>query len=428
VKSEHPAEYQVFSRTSPSHSRAWRQERQVDVQKDNADGRGRNAASAAGSSASRRAPWLIQAQRSGFAVLDQGLFAGANFIVNILLARWLEPAEYGAFALAYSVFLLVGAFHGAVLIEPMMVFGSGKYTDTFRAYLGILISSHWRVTGALTLLLIPPPLLLWLFGSHHLPMAMVGMTLASPLILRLWLTRWAFYVHAQPHWAATGGALYVVLMLGGMYILTRQHWLSAASALLTMGLASVIVSAWLTRLLQPQWPAVGSMPTRAMVTTDHWRYGKWATATMALMWLSSDVYYAVLSAWMGLASSGALRTIMNLLMPILHVNGAVANLFVPLFVRELKTAGLMGLHRHTRLALLFFTITSLLYWGVLALFGKNLMHWLYGGRYDGYATVLLVAGLLPIPVGVGSVLACALRALGRPDQIFWGYVVGARCE
>jgi hypothetical protein len=39
-------------------------------------------------------------KKGSLAVLDQGLFSGANFIVNILLARWLAPEEYGAFAVA----------------------------------------------------------------------------------------------------------------------------------------------------------------------------------------------------------------------------------------------------------------------------------------------------------------------------------------
>ena len=46
--------------------------------------------------------WL---HKGGFAVLDQGLFAGSNFLASILLARWLPAAEYGAFVVAYSIFL-----------------------------------------------------------------------------------------------------------------------------------------------------------------------------------------------------------------------------------------------------------------------------------------------------------------------------------
>ncbi|GIX47763.1 MAG: hypothetical protein KatS3mg131_1974 [Candidatus Tectimicrobiota bacterium] len=60
------------------------------------------------------------ARKGGLAVLDQGLFSGANFLVNILLARWLPPEEYGAFAVALSVFYLLAGFHTAVLTEPML--------------------------------------------------------------------------------------------------------------------------------------------------------------------------------------------------------------------------------------------------------------------------------------------------------------------
>ena len=56
-----------------------------------------------------------------FAVLDQALFAGSSFSINILLARWLPPVQYGAFALAFFLFLLLGALHTAVLTEPMLV-------------------------------------------------------------------------------------------------------------------------------------------------------------------------------------------------------------------------------------------------------------------------------------------------------------------
>ena len=68
---------------------------------------------------------------------------GTNFVVNILLARWLTPAEYGAFALAYSVFVLLGVFHIAILIEPMLVFGPGRYRERFPEYLGILLRGHF---------------------------------------------------------------------------------------------------------------------------------------------------------------------------------------------------------------------------------------------------------------------------------------------
>jgi O-antigen/teichoic acid export membrane protein len=59
------------------------------------------------------------AKKGSLAVLDQALFSGANFLVNILLARWLPPEEYGAFAVALSIYYLLLGFHTAVITEPM---------------------------------------------------------------------------------------------------------------------------------------------------------------------------------------------------------------------------------------------------------------------------------------------------------------------
>src|SRR5262249_25769313 len=46
-----------------------------------------------------------------WAVLDQGLFALSNLLVNVLLARSLPSEEYGAFVTAYTILLLVGVVH-----------------------------------------------------------------------------------------------------------------------------------------------------------------------------------------------------------------------------------------------------------------------------------------------------------------------------
>src|SRR5690606_1122278 len=75
-------------------------------------------------------------------ILDQGLFAGSNFVVNVLLARWLTPEAYGAYTVAFTFFLLLGTFHGGLLIEPMLVFGSGRFEARLRRYLRVLLSGH----------------------------------------------------------------------------------------------------------------------------------------------------------------------------------------------------------------------------------------------------------------------------------------------
>src|SRR5258707_15848662 len=72
----------------------------------------------------RALPW---ARKVATAISDQGLIAGSNFTLSIVLARWLEPAHYGAYALAYSLYLLLNSFNQALLQEPLNVLGPSLY-------------------------------------------------------------------------------------------------------------------------------------------------------------------------------------------------------------------------------------------------------------------------------------------------------------
>src|SRR4051812_8746383 len=87
-------------------------------------------------------PWLT---KGGLAIADQGVFAASNFLLNILLARWLAPENYGAFALVFSTYLSLLLMHNALFTTPMLVFGQGKYREHFAAYLGVLLRCHLAV-------------------------------------------------------------------------------------------------------------------------------------------------------------------------------------------------------------------------------------------------------------------------------------------
>ena len=96
--------------------------------------------------------------------MDQGLFALTNFIVNVLLARWLSQSDYGAFAVAFSVLLLMGTIHTAVLTEPMLVLGPSRFKARTAAYIRRLVPIHFALSsgmGVVILLGVLSLTLLW---------------------------------------------------------------------------------------------------------------------------------------------------------------------------------------------------------------------------------------------------------------------------
>ena len=365
-------------------------------------------------------PRLISGiSKGGCAILDQALFAGTNFLCNILLARWLEPAQYGAFAIAYSVFLLLSTFHTSVLTEPMLVFGAGKYADCFPKYLRRLIQGHWLITGMIGVILAVLALVLRWCGFPDLFESLGGLAIASPFILFMWLMRRPFYVRSQPQWSATGGALYLGLMFAGLYGLFAAQRLSAASCLIVMGVASLVVGLWLLTLLRPPSLLLESHPQPAMLWSDHWSYGRWATATAVFTWLPSGIAYLLLPAWTDLEGSAVLRATMNLIMPILQANFAISVFLVPFFARAYHDKRDRHLSYLVRMALITFSFSATCYWVFLLLFREELFVWIYRGRYATHIDLLLLAGILPLLAGVNSVFGSVLRAMERLDQVFW---------
>ena len=357
--------------------------------------------------------------KGGLAIADQGLFAGSNFLLNVLLARWLAPADYGAFALAYSVFLLFGVFHTAILTEPMLVFGPGKYRERFPEYLGILLRGHFALMLPGAALLAATAFLLgWLY-SPAVERAFLALAIAGPFILLLWLLRRAFYVRLNPGWSAVGGGVYLAILLAGILALRNAGRLSPATGFLAMAAASLITCLILFALLHPKLATEAS--TMRAVATDHWRYGKWAAATAGPAWFSSNVYFLVLPAWFGLEAAGALKALINLANPALHSIIAVGGLLLPILVRDRDRSGPRAMSRTMKLSLALFLSGSACYLALLWGFRLQIFHFLYAGKYAEYASwPLLLVGIVPMLASFPVVLGSALRALERPDSVFWG--------
>jgi O-antigen/teichoic acid export membrane protein len=352
-----------------------------------------------------------------WAVADQGLFAASNFFLSVTLARWLAPKDYGAFAVAFTIFLLLGSFHTALLSEPMLVFGQGRYRERHSEYLRVLLSGHWGLVVLGSLILGCSGAVLWRSGWGALASALFGFALAGPAILLLWFMRRACYVSFQPQLAASGGLVYLVVMAGGLAALYHRGSVSTFPALAVMGFASLVAGLWLALRLGIAAPLTGTELTREALR-DHWGYGRWSAATMPLLWISGDVFYVFLALWWGLEASAALKAMANLILPVQHMSTALAVLFVPILVRA---RGELEFGRLAHLSAVLLGGGSLAYWGLLIVLHRPIMTVLYGGQYAGYVDVLWVLGAVLLGSAVVTALGAALRALERPDQVFKAY-------
>lgn len=355
-----------------------------------------------------------------WAVMDQGTFAVANFGLNVLLARWLLPQDYGAFTVSYTIFLFLGSLQNGLFSEPMLVFGSGKYKDEVPNYLGALLYGHFAFGAAGSVLLLLGGLALALSGFGALSPMFLALAFVAPFVLLQWLVRQACYVRLQPRLAASAGAAYMVLIMTGASLLYWSGRLSGASVLAAMGTASLLVSAWLVLRLGVRLPPIRDGGFVRRVLLDHWKYGRWAVPTRVFTYIPGNIFYLILPIWGGLAASAGLRALMNTIMPVLQAYAALSTLMVPVLSRA---KGTPEFGRLVRLGIAFFVGGAVLYWAFLGLTHQWIVDLLYGGRYGGQAELLWLLGLLPVTAGILGVFAAALRALVRPDRMFWAYAL-----
>ena len=362
-------------------------------------------------------PWIT---KGGLAILDQALISGSNFLVGILLARWLVPAEYGAYALSVSIFLLLSFISQALLFEPMFVFSGSVYQRSMRSYFRAVLWIHAAITAITFLLLGTSAGVAFLRSEPNgLPGALLGVTIASPCILLFWLARRTYYTQLAPARATSGAAIYCLLLVAGLFLVHRHYTISSFSAYLIMGAAALGTAVYLLLHLWHLLPSSEAGPTFGQVCKRHWQYGRWALATSMATWVPFYMYYPLLTTFSGMAPAGELRALMNLALPLEQTYMAISSLLLPYAARMQERYGIASAPRLNKNFTLLYVGGAFAYWALVIPLKVQAFHLLYGGKYLEIAYLIPVVGLETLLSSAAFGPATVLRAMEAPDAIFY---------
>jgi O-antigen/teichoic acid export membrane protein len=354
------------------------------------------------------------AKKGSLAVLDQALFSGANFLVNILLARWLPPEEYGAFAVALSIYYLLLGFHTAVITEPMMVFGAGKYREQFRKYFGMVLWGHW-VIG--TLVALGLSVAAWVFLQLRSPLmaqALFGLAIAAPFWLLLWLTRQGCYAQLRPNDAVVGSGFNILAVVAGLLLLWRVGVISSLTGFVLLGATGGLASLVLLRELRPQMARYVGNPTPSILLADHWGYGRWSILGFLLYWASGQILMLLIPIFLGLMASATVAATWTLYRPISQFMQALNSLVLPAFSRlASEPDGQKHLRRKVIGVAGLFAGAAFLYALTVSIFAKPILHFLYAGKYDEHWMLIVLFGIAFVFSVMTGIFVSALKAVGR---------------
>lgn len=371
--------------------------------------------------------WNKWGIRAGLSIVDQIIFSGTTFFLNVFLARWLIPSEYGVFVIGFSIFIFISGFHQALILEPVSIIGSTRYRDKLNTYLAATVWIHCVLTLIFSSVLLLVAIIMRLeknslFGSF------LGLGFTVPFILFYWFFRQVCYLQTKPSLALTSSLIYIFILFLGLITIYKMKWLSSFSAFIIMGIASIGASLvfWNSlkiKLIDLRWVKVKL--TIRNILSDHWRYGKWVIGSAFVSWLSYFVYLPLIGIFLGFASVGGFRAMQNTFLPIQKVLTALSVLFIPLAAKQRVIQGKGYLKRN----LVRFTLVSILLTSVyvvpVVLFGKPITKILYGaGYYVDFVQLLPWLGAVAIIESMGYGLGIGLKVLERSNSLFWAQLIG----
>jgi O-antigen/teichoic acid export membrane protein/thymidylate kinase len=361
--------------------------------------------------------WVLKCST---AIMDHGLISLSNFLLGIVLARYLGSEQYGAYALAFSTFVLLSLVHSALAMEPMSVFAPSIYRKSLREYLGLLLWVQIAGSAIIVACTIAGGTLFRLLGQHsNLISAMEGIALASPCVLIFLFARRAFYLELRPAQALIGSVVYSTLLGFGLWAVAAGHLLSPFATFLVMGTGALLTSVLLLTLLRPtvSRKAIAKVLSVKEVCVRHWEYGRWAFASALFVWVPWNGFYSVVAHFSGLAESGALKALLNLAMPMTQTYAAFSLLFISQAARLGHEKGWEEVKKLAWRIAGLYTLGSSAYWLLICLFRTELIRLMYAGHYQEIAPLVPVVAAASILSGAAMGPTIAIRAMRSPASV-----------
>ena len=353
--------------------------------------------------------------RGGVALVDQAIFAGSNFGLNVYLARSLSPAEFGVFVFTLAIVLAFFGLYSAVQLEPASVLGPSAYRDRSRGYLRAQLRIHFCLTAVIGMLLVVTGFAVDAIDTTQVGRTFVAAGLACPPMLLYHLARRLLYTRDLGIRALGGSLLYASTLGGGVLLAHRYGWLSPAVAFGVQALAGGAASAYMVWRLQAGGAVNVEDPCQMRpLVREQWKYGKYLVGIVLLQSAAVQGLTFMTSAMLGFGALGVLRAMQSFVLPFGHTMIALFAVAQPALARDFGSGRFDALGRKGMAVA--GVIVCLAIAGEISFlaFHQQMEHLLFGGKFAAYSGLIPVFGAAIIFEGLAGTQALVLRAVQRP--------------
>ena len=355
--------------------------------------------------------------KGGLAVLDQGLFSGANFLISVFLARWLGKVDFGAFAVGFAVLSFFMQIYTSFALEPMSIIGPYRYRDRIDSYLLAQVQLLFLLSIPVGIVL---SLIIWLDELISNPSTVTSVLIFSalsvPLILFPLLMRRIFYVLLKPGWAFLGSGVYSLGLILIFFVKMHFGVLDGESSVIIFSLASFIAGLALLSILRRE--SSRSIKINVwVILVETWSFGKWLILSGVLIGLATQSQIYLTGILSSIENAGAVRILQTFIQPMMLTSTAFSALATPAMTADFAS----GAYKAMRRKMFQFTVAlgciALSYEFLLVFWGASLNDILFKGKYLSLTSQIPIWGLSPILLSFfwGGVIS--LQASQKPQAM-----------
>ena len=352
-----------------------------------------------------RARWSFRggaASRATTTMVDQCVASASNFSVGIVVARISGPAGFGAFALAYTVWILLTSLHRSLITDPMAIMGDMRHEerDAFirRGFaadvtLGLMAACIIAAVGAVFLAV----------GLHTFG---IGLLSVAPWVVVLDLQdywRWIGFMLGKPRKSLMNDLLFnavQVLAFGAVFVLGLHSVFAVVSA---WGAGAAVAAVYGLR----QFSVRPSIRGGGAFLWSRWPTSRWLASERAASWGGSQLYLIVAGAMLGPAALGGLKAAQGLVIgPTMVVINAGGSFGLPEATRQLAERGWPGMVRISRFVTGAGVAAATACAVAVLVAAPTLLRVLYGPEFVTYAPSarIFALAIVVLSFGVGPTL------------------------
>jgi O-antigen/teichoic acid export membrane protein len=321
------------------------------------------------------------ATRATTTMADQCVASASNFAVGIVVARISGPAGLGAFALAYTVWILLTTIHRAMITDPMAILGDmrGDEKDEFvrRGFaadvtLGLMAAGIIAALGSALLVV----------GQHTFG---IGLLSVAPWIIMLDLQdywRWIGFMQGNPRKSLVNDTLFTAVQAVAFAVVFVAGLHSVFAVVSAWGLGAAVAAVYGLR----QFSVRPSIRGGGTFLWSRWPISRWLASERAASWGGTQLYLIVAGVMLGPTALGGLKAAQGLVAgPTTLVINAGGSFGLPEATKQLAERGWPGMVKVSRFVSGAGVAVSVVCGIVILIFAPQLLHLLYGPQFVQYA-------------------------------------------